>query len=92
MWAYLRKYLSADLNVWLEGQTKIALFPRKDQTVALRSFLDHGSIAKLHVKGEASVLMNLRTGARTAPLYVRGGETVFEIGVSPQMLAMYRWE
>ena len=92
VWAYLRKYLSADLNVWLEGQTKIALFPRKDQTVALRSFLDHGSIAKLHVKGEASVLMNLRTGARTAPLYVRGGETVFEIGVSPQMLAMYRWE
>jgi len=54
--------------------------------------LDHGSIAKLHVKGEASALTNLRTGARTAPLYVRGGETVFEIGVSPQMLAMYRWE
>ena len=92
VWNYLRKYLSTDLNVRLEGQTKIALFPRKDRTVALRSFLDHGSIAKLCVRGEAEALIDLRTGGRLAPLFRRNGETVFEIGVAPQKLAMYRWE
>ncbi|MBR5519711.1 MAG: hypothetical protein IKU55_03235 [Clostridia bacterium] len=92
VWAYLRKYLSTDLNVWLEGQTKIAVFPRKDQTVALRSFLEHGSIAKLHVKGDAETLIDLRTGGKIAPLYKKKDETVFELNVAPQALAMYRWE
>ena len=65
---YLRKYLSAGLPAYIEGQARIAFFPRRDGSAALRSFLPHGSVVALHVRGEAARLTDLQTGRVYEPV------------------------
>lgn len=65
--AYVRKYLSADLPVWMEGQNKIAIFPRDNNTVAVKSFLEHGSVVLLHVRGKSTKLTSLVSGKVYTP-------------------------
>jgi hypothetical protein len=75
---YVRKYLSADMPVWLEGQNEIAVFNRDNNTVAVKSFLEHGSVAYLHVKGKSETLTNLVTGAVYKPYtVVKRAKTMF---------------
>ncbi len=69
---YLRKYLSSGLPAYVEGQAKIAFFPRRGCSAALRSYLPHGSVVSLHVRGGAEKLTDLRTGRVYLP--VRRGE------------------
>lgn len=68
--AYIRKYLSVDMPVWFEGQNKIAIFPRDNNTVALKSFLEHGSVVYLHVKGRSQILKSLVNGRVYQPYAV----------------------
>ncbi len=88
----VRKELSKGLPCWLEGDASIAFFPRKGNSVALRSFMDHGSVAYLHVKGSVGALECALTGRKIAPLYERNGETVFRLVVKPKTLAIYTWQ
>lgn len=75
---YVRKYLSADMPVWLEGQNEIAVFNRDNNTVAVKSFLEHGSVAYLHVKGRSETLTSLVTGAVYKPYtVVKRAKTMF---------------
>ncbi|MBQ5973707.1 MAG: hypothetical protein IJL69_05845 [Oscillospiraceae bacterium] len=63
----VRKYLSRDLPVWLEGENDVALFPRDNDTFAVKSFLEHGSPALFHVRGSRERLTDLTTGRSYAP-------------------------
>lgn len=68
--AYVRKYLSADMPVWMEGQNKIAIFPRNNNTVAIKSFQEHGSVVYLHIKGRFEKLTSLVNGKVYEPYTV----------------------
>lgn len=87
---YIRKYLSFSLPVRLEGQSKIALFPRDNDSAVLRSFLPHGSVSMLRVRG-AEKLTDLETGASIAPYARDGGESVFRIPLEPNSLKAFSW-
>lgn len=67
---YLRKYLSVDMPVWMEGQNQVAIFPKDNNTVALKSFLEHGTVVELHVKGKSESLTSLVTGVVYKPYAV----------------------
>ncbi|MBQ1955733.1 MAG: hypothetical protein II350_08360 [Clostridia bacterium] len=90
--SYLRRHLSKDMPVWFEGQSKLALFPRSNNTFAIKSFLKHGSVALIHVKGEASKLVCISHGGSYAPYSVGRGETVFRVPLEPMLLSAFRWE
>ena len=90
--SYLRRHLSKDMPVWFEGQSKLALFPRSNNTFAIKSFLKHGSVALIHVKGEASKLVCISHGGSYAPYSVGNGETVFRVPLEPMLLSAFRWE
>lgn len=90
--SYVRKNLSVGLPCWLEGDANIAFFPRKGNSVALRSFMDHGSVAHLHVKGSAGPLVCTLTGRKIPPLYEQNGETVYRLVVKPNALGIYTWQ
>lgn len=70
---YIRKYLSRNMPVWIEGQNRIAVFPKDNNTFAVKSFLEHGSAALIHVKGTPEKLRSLVTGAVHAPYTVVRG-------------------
>lgn len=89
---YVRKYLTAGLTSYLTGQTRIAFFPRAGQTAAIRSFLPHGSVAELHVRGKAERLIDLRSGDTVLPNRTEHGETIFRLALNPASLTLVRWE
>jgi hypothetical protein len=82
----IRKYLSGDLPVWFEGETKIALFAYENNAVAIRSFLPHGSVIMLHITGDFNELDD--GGRKIAPLYKNDEETVFRVELEPNKLAI----
>ena len=90
--SYLRRHLSKDMPVWFEGQNKLALFPRDNNTFAIKSFLQHGSVALIHVKGEAKKLVCISRGGSYAPYSVGKGETIFRVPLEPMLLSAFRWE
>ena len=90
--SYLRRHLSKDMPVWFEGQNKLALFPRDNNTFAIKSFLQHGSVALIHVKGEAEKLTCISQGRSYVPYARVNGETVFRVTLEPILLSAFRWE
>ena len=90
--SHLRKFLSRDMPVWFEGQNKIAIFPRDNNTFVIKSFLEHGSVAKIHVKARAEKLVSLSGGRSFAPYSVGQNETVFRVPVEPMLMSAYSWE
>ena len=90
--SYLRRHLSKDMPVWFEGQNRIALFPRENNTFVMKSFMDHGSVAMIHVKAKAEKLVSLTDGRAYAPYSVTGGETVFRVPLEPNLLTAFKWE
>ena len=90
--SYLRRHLSKDMPVWFEGQNKLVLFPKDNNTFVMKSLLEHGSVALIHVKGEAKKLVCILTGETFAPYSVANGETVFRVPMEPMLMNAYRWE
>lgn len=87
-----RLHLSRALPVRIEGQAKVALFPYDNQTFVLQSFLEHGAIIKVYIKGDADELTRLDTGATTQRLYQQSGESVFELAVAPGAYVPLAWK
>ncbi|MBQ1955130.1 MAG: hypothetical protein II350_05270, partial [Clostridia bacterium] len=90
--SYLRRHLSKDMPLWFEGQSKLVLFPKDNNTFAMKSLLEHGSVALIHIKGEAKLLTCISSGERFAPYSVGKGETVFRVPMEPMLLNAYKWE
>lgn len=92
VFGYIRKYLSKFMPLWFEGHNKIALFPRTEKAAAVKSFLEHGAVIHLHIKGEPDVLTHLQSGRKYAPLYKKGGESVYRIPLEPLTMYLFTWE
>ena len=90
--SYLRRHLSKDMPVWFEGQNKLAIFPRDNNTFVMKSFMDHGSVAMIHVKAKAGRLVSLSDGRVFAPYSAGGSETVFRVPLEPNLLTAFKWE
>lgn len=92
VFGYVRKYLSKFMPLWFEGHNKIALFPRSEKAAAVKSFLEHGAVILLHIKGEPDALSNLQTGSKYSPLYKKSGESVFRVPLDPLTMNLFTWE
>ncbi|MDD2440962.1 MAG: hypothetical protein GX821_10015 [Clostridiaceae bacterium] len=80
----IRQYLSFSRPVRYLGQAPVSLFLYDNQTFALQSFLPHGSVAEIAVRGDVDVLTRLDNGHRLERLYQRDGESRFEIPLDQQ--------
>ncbi|MBQ8898954.1 MAG: hypothetical protein IJY86_10890, partial [Clostridia bacterium] len=69
-----------------------ALFPRENNTFVMKSFMDHGTVAMIHVKAKAEKLVSLTDGRAYAPYSATGGETAFRVPLEPNLLTAFRWE
>ena len=87
-------------GAYLECGPGVSLFPYDNGALIVYPYVTAFSrpgTARLHVKGEAEALempvkRDRRTGEtiRIPPLYVKDGETVFEIGLTPGRFEVYR--
>ncbi len=87
-----RSHLSRALPVRIEGQAKVALFPYDNNTFVLQSFLEHGTVVRVYIKGDAGELMQLNGGGKVERLYQAGGESVFEFAVMPGSHVPLAWK
>ncbi len=81
-------------GVWLEGPSRISLFVYDNDSFIVYPYVMDGTQrtrVRLHVTG-ASALTIQPGGKRLEPLYVRGGETVFEMAVMPGRFTLYQIE
>ena len=83
------RYLN--LDVYLEGEANIAVFPYDNNTLVLQSFLEHGSRAKVHMSGDVTAITNLVSGEIQKRLYAKDDESVFEIAIPPQSQLAFSW-
>ncbi len=75
----IRQYLSFARPVRYLGQADVGLFLYDNQTFALQSFLPHGTVAEIAVRGDVPALTRLDNGHTLDRLYRRDGESRFEI-------------
>jgi len=87
-----RMHLSRALPVRIEGQAKVALFPYDNRTFVLQSFLEHGTVVRVFIKGDAAELTRLDGGGKIERLYRAGGESVFELALTPGGHAPFSWK
>ena len=87
----IRKKMSSHLDVYLEGEANIAVFPYDNNTLVLQSFLEHGSRAKVHMSGDVTAITNLVSGEIQKRLYAKDDESVFEIAIPPQSQLAFSW-
>ena len=87
----LRKTLSQDMDLWLDGPSEIALFPRDNHSCIIESFLEYGACVKVHVKGEVPFLTNVETGVKIPRNYQENGESVFLLPTKKSDFSVYQW-
>lgn len=86
-----RSHLSRALPVRIEGQAKVALFPYDNNTFVLQSFLEHGTVVRVYIKGDIGELTRLDSGGKMKRLYQAGGESVFELALLPGSTMPLAW-
>ena len=79
-------------GLWLEGPSRISLFPYDNDTVILYPYVMEGSQrerVRLHARGAAK-LVSRPEGREIAPLYEKNGEAVFELEAVPGRYTLYQ--
>ena len=87
----LRRYLTPDLPVRLEGPSQVSLFEYGNGTFVVESYLDHP--AAVRVIGSFAHLSNLTTGAAAdgEPVSTTGQRQYgYELEVEPHSIVAFR--
>ena len=85
----IRRAMSKDTGVYIEGPSKVALFPYDNKTIVVENFNDEAVNLRVVVNGKVKTLRNLLTNDKLTPADVRSmnnrffgytdGQTVFDI-------------
>jgi hypothetical protein len=84
----LRRYLTADLPVRLEGPSQVSLFEYGNGTFVVESYLDHP--AAVRVTGGFPHLTNVTTGAASDGEPAGTGRFGYELRIEPHSFAAFR--
>ena len=66
----IRKVMSKDVGAYVEGPSKVALFPYDNKTMVVENFNDNAVSLRVVVNGKVNVLRNLMTGEQLKPAEV----------------------
>ena len=66
----IRRAMSKDVGAYIEGPSKVALFPYDNQTLVVENFNDEAVSVKVVVKEQVSCLRNLLTGEQLKPIEI----------------------
>ena len=85
----IRRAMSKDVGAYIEGPSKVALFPYDNKTLVVENFNDTPVSLRVVVNSKVATLRNLLTGEQTKPTEVQtsrnrffgyaDGQTVFDI-------------
>ena len=85
----IRRVMSKDVGAYIEGPSKVALFPYDNKTMVVENFNDQAVSLRVVVNGKAGALRNLLTGQMLRPAQVEvsrfrfygyaEGQTVFDL-------------
>ncbi|MCR4852001.1 MAG: hypothetical protein K5893_00230 [Prevotella sp.] len=85
----IRRAMSKDVGAYIEGPSKVALFPYDNKTLVVENFNDNAVSLRVVVNNKVSALRDLLTGNQLKPVEVRtsnnrfygygDGQTVFEL-------------
>ncbi len=85
----IRRAMSKDTGVYIEGPAKVALFPYDNRTMVVENFNDHAVNVRVVINGPVKKLRNLITGEQLTPATVEysrnrffgyaEGQTVFDV-------------
>ena len=79
-------------GVWLEGPARVGLFVYDNDTFVTYPFVMEGvqrTVIRVHVR-DARFLYDPIHDRRVMPLYIRGGEAVFEMEAMPGQYSLYQ--
>ena len=66
----IRKVMSKDVGAYVEGPSKVALFPYDNKTMVVENFNDNAVTLRVVVNAKVNVLRNLMTGEQQKPAEV----------------------
>ena len=66
----IRKVMSKDVGAYVEGPSKVALFPYDNKTMVVENFNDNAVTLRVVVNDKVNVLRNLMTGEQLKPAEV----------------------
>ena len=85
----IRRIMSKDVGAYIEGPSKVALFPYDNRTMVVENFNDKAVSLRVVINNKVSVLRNLITDEQLKPVEVKtsrnrfygyaDGQTVFEL-------------
>ncbi|MBR5687120.1 MAG: hypothetical protein IKX36_04095 [Prevotella sp.] len=87
----IRKVMSKDTGAYIEGPSKVALFPYDNKTMVVENFNDEAVSLRVVINNKVSALRNLLTGEQIKPVEVQysryrffgydEGQTVFNLSL-----------
>ncbi len=66
----IRSVMSKDVGAYIEGPSKVALFPYDNKTMVVENFNDHAVSLRVVVNAKVKTLRNLLTGEQLSPAQV----------------------
>ena len=87
-----RQRLGMEEGLYLEGESRVSLFPAVNGDWVIFSFLPYSSRVRLHVAGEYRALRDRQTGEILRPLWQNERETVFDIPIKPVLYRAFSLE
>ena len=88
----IRRTMSKDVGAYIEGPSKVALFPYDNKTLVVENFNDNPVTLRIVVNSKVGSLQNLLTGEQLKPADVvvnnhryapyRPGQTVFDVSLA----------
>ena len=67
----IRRAMSKDVGAYIEGPSKVALFPYDNKTMVVENFNDHAVNLRVVVNAKVKALRNLMTGEQVSPAEVK---------------------
>ena len=87
-----RQRLGIEEGLYLEGESRVSLFPAMNGDWVIFSFLPYSSQVRLHVAGEYRALRDRQTSEILRPLWQNERETVFDISIKPVLYRAFSLE
>ena len=95
----IRRTMSKDVGAYIEGPSKVALFPYDNKTLVVENFNDNPVTLRIVVNAKVNSLRNLLTGEQLRPADVvinnhrfapyREGQTVFDVTLAAHSYKAY---
>ncbi len=95
----IRRTMSKDVGAYIEGPSKVALFPYDNKTLVVENFNDNPVTLRIVVNSKVGSLQNLLTGEELKPADVvinnhrfapyREGQTVFDVTLAAHSYKAY---